>query len=390
MLRRGALVAAFAAAVLLPTATASGASQVKLAVVPLPKSALGAAGRSLSLARDSGVVTNTHAAAEATKVTPDQLKRLGRVTGYRLDYGDPFDAGPGVTAVRTEISRYRSAASARNGLAFWRRDELKPLVPKKFATGVSFSLHPIPFSGVPGPRWAYGLSITVKGLKALHSSDAEFQQGPYVLEVSVTGSSAAAVARLGSALAHELSHRLALAQAGRLAARPVALPPPLKPGPPAHGPKPADMVLTKADVGSPSTIRRQHYTSPKDAGDQYASSAFDLEMSPAGRFDNLVHEVLVAASEREAKYFAAIAVGQTVAVLGKAPATPVDLSGVGDHARAALVQQGNGAGGAAVIALCRGPYLGFIIAQSFSPLSTADVRKLARLAVKRLDAGFAR
>ena len=210
-----------------------------------------------------------------------------------------------------------------------------------------------------------------------------------MLEVSVTGSSAAAAARLASALAHKLSHRLALAQAGRLSARSVALPPPLKPGPPAHGPRPADMVLTKSDVGTPATIRRQRYTSPKDAGDQYASSAFELEMSPAGRFDYLVHEVFVAASDREAKYFAAIAVGQTVAVLGKARATRVGLNGVGDHARAALVQQASGAGGAAVITLYRGSYLGFVIAQNFSPLSTADVRKLARLVVKRFDSGFA-
>ena len=54
MVRTGALVAAFVAAVLLPVAAASGASQLKLALLPLPRAALGQDGRSLSLAPDSG------------------------------------------------------------------------------------------------------------------------------------------------------------------------------------------------------------------------------------------------------------------------------------------------------------------------------------------------
>jgi len=36
----------------------------------------------------------------------------------------------------------------------------------------------------------------------------------------------------------------------------------------------------------------------------------------------------------------------------------------------------------------RGSYLGFVVAERIKPLTTADVRKLARLAAKRLDAGF--
>ena len=100
MLGRGALGAAFVAAVLLPVAAASGASQLKLALLPLPRAALGQDGRSLSLAPDSGSDSNAHAASQTTgNVTAAQLKRLGRISGYVLDYGTPFSDSPAVSSM---------------------------------------------------------------------------------------------------------------------------------------------------------------------------------------------------------------------------------------------------------------------------------------------------
>jgi hypothetical protein len=102
------LAGVFAAAVLVPAAsdqTPIKVTLVKLTRVPLPKSALGPAGSSLPLARDSGVVSNTKAASQSSAgVTARKLTRLGRVTGYLLDYGNPFGSGAGIREIQTAAS----------------------------------------------------------------------------------------------------------------------------------------------------------------------------------------------------------------------------------------------------------------------------------------------
>ena len=390
-IRRGLLILTLAAAVLVPAAAAGSSQPLKLAIVPLPRSALGAAGRSLPVARDSGIVSNALAASYATaKVTAGQLRRLGRVTGYLLDYGTAFGSGAGIHEIQTQIDRYRSVAAAGKGLAFWRRDELRgPSLLKKF--GLDLSLKELQLSGVSGPRWSYAGTLSVKGLPPMHGVDAEFQQGQYLLDVSVSASSTAAAVRLIPEVAHKLYRRFQLALAGRLHAAPVKLPRALEPGPPPHGPKPADLVLKKADVGSPATIQHQAYSKPSAALDQNALSAYDLTMSPAGSFIELSQEMLVGGGKLEVKYFSAVLLGEAAYGLGSnSQPTPVDLGTVGDNGRGGLVKlavAGHTAY-AALVVLSRGLYLDFVLATRLSPISNADVRKLAGLAAKRLDAGF--
>jgi hypothetical protein len=388
---RALLLSTLAGLLLLSAAAASGASQLKLAIVPLPKPALGAAGRSLPLARDSGIVSNAQAASQATaRVTPGQLTRLGRVTGYLLDYGNPFGSGAGIQEIQTEIDEYRNAADAGRGLVFWRRDELKgPSLLKKF--GLELSLKKLQLPGVAGARWSYGGKLSIKGLRPIDGVDAEFQQGRYVLDVSVTAGSSSAASRLAPRIAQSLYRRMGLALAGRLHATPVTLPRPLKPGPPAHGPKPANMVFTKADLGSSSTIQHKGYVKPRNAVDQNALSAYDLTMAPAGSFLEASQEVIVGGGKLEVKYFAAVLLGEAAYGLGgKSQPTPVDLGGVGDNARGGVVKVAvaGQASSAALIVLSRGVYLDFVLAARLSTISKADVRKLAGLAAKRLDAGF--
>lgn len=92
MRTRVLLVAVLGALWLVPFGSAAAFSpSVNMALVPVPKSALGPAGHSLPLARDSGTVSNALAASESSgDVTPKQLNKLGRVGGYLLDYGNPF------------------------------------------------------------------------------------------------------------------------------------------------------------------------------------------------------------------------------------------------------------------------------------------------------------
>jgi len=390
-IRRRAGVAALAVAILVPGAAASGTAHVDLAIVPLPKSAIGAAGRSLPLARDSGVVSNADAASNATaKVTPAQLTRLGRVTGYLLDYGTPFGGRTGIREIQTEIDRYRSVTDASSGLAFWRRDELKgPSLLKTF--GLRLSLRKLQLPGVTGASWSYDGTLAVKGLKSMHGVDAAFQQGQYVLDVSVSASSAVSAQRLAPTIARGLYQRARLALAGRLHAGPVTLPRPLQPGPPQRGPKPADMVLTKSDFGGSSTIQHQGYWKPKNSLDQNALSVFDQTIAPAGSFLVVSQEVLVGGSRLEVKYFAAVLLDEAAYGIGSTSRpTPVTVSGVDDNARAGIVKvaAGGRTGNAAVLVLSRGSYLDFVVATRLSPISIAEVLKLARSGAQRLDAGF--
>lgn len=384
MVARGAAVAAVVAAILLPVASASGsAQQLKLAVLPLPKSALGSAGHSLPLAADSGADSNTHAAAQGTgDFTAKQLKHLGRVSGYLLDYGSPFSDSSGVSQIETEVERYRSAAKARRGLAFWRKQELDVRLLKKFGLHVTFKK--LALSNLHHPYWAYLTTLSANGLSPLHGVDAQMLAGDYLLDVNVAGPPAEAE-RLVPTLVRKFDQRLRLAESGHLHAKPVTLPHP-KAGPPAHGPKPSRMVLTRSDVGKPTTIRHGGYVSPKNSFDEYALSAYDLAMAPAGSFGFLQQEVSATRTAVEVRYFAAVAAG-AFSSGGLGTVTPVDLSSVGDNAFGEILQISSGGQSVdeALLVLSRNKYLDFLSVATKSKLTTSDVQALAQKAAQRLN-----
>jgi hypothetical protein len=387
--RKVLLGAALAAAVLVPGAAASTTTRLNLALVPLPKSTLGAAARHLPIAHDSGVVSNSEAASNASgHVTAKQLKSAGRVSGYLLDYGSPFRSSAGIHEIQTEIDRYRSAAAARKGFAFWRHQELEH--PPLRNSGIRFSVKELQLSGLPRPSWAYAGSVSIKGLKPVSGVDSEIRYGPYLLDVSVGASSNAEASRLVPTIARHLYARLRLALAGRLHASPVAVPPALKPGPPPHGPKPAALVLRPADLGNGSKVLHKGYVKPRGSLDRTALSVYDLTVAAQGSFPVLSQEVVVGSSKLEMQYFGAIVLAAGVGSGQAVKATPVDLSGFGDNARGEVAQtaiNGQNVREAAVV-LTRGPYLDFAIEVAPSAFTAADVRKLAGLAAKRLDGGF--
>ncbi|HEU5243065.1 MAG TPA: hypothetical protein VFU33_01575 [Gaiellaceae bacterium] len=378
------MAVAVVAAVLVPVASAS--PQPRLALLPLPRMELGAAGRSLPLAADSGVDSNAHAASQTTgNVTAARLKRLGRISGYLLDYGTPFTDSPRVSEIQTEVERYRTAAAARKSLGFWRKQELDDRALKAFGLDVSFEK--VALAHVANPYWAYLNVGRIQGLKPVYAVDAELVDGAYLLDVSIGAGSPGAAKRLAPVIAQKLLRRFHLAQEGRLHAKPIKLQP-AKPGPPARGPKPSRTVLTRVDVGSPTTIRHAGYVSPRKAFDQYSVSAYDLAMAPAGSYAAVEQEVSVARSALEVKYFAALAAGALAqAAGGGGAATKVDLGSVGDNAFGELVQASAGGSSAseAIVVLSRGKYLDFVVGAAAAKLTAADVQSIAHKAAHRLN-----
>src|SRR5581483_9254881 len=292
--------------------------------------------------------------------------------------------------IQTEIDSYRSSADAREGLAFWRRDELKNGPLKKL--GFHISVRKVQLSGVPKPNWAYAESVSLSGLKPIEGVDAAFQVGRYVLDVSAAGGSTKASVGLVPTVAHRFEQRLRLALAGRLKAKAVKLPVE-RAGPPAHGPKPAGMVLRAADGGKGSKVIHKGYSKPKSSFDENDVSVYQLAMELGGSSPQfLSQEVLVGGSKLEAEYFAAVAMAGFAASGGSgAKATSVDLGDVGDNARGELLKASANGQTAyeAVISLSRGSYLDFLVLASASAVTAADVHNLAHVAAKRLNAAFA-
>ena len=152
------------------------------------------------------------------------------------------------------------------------------------------------------------------------------------------------------------------------------------------------MVLTRSDVGSPATIRKAGYVSPRKAFDEYSISAYDLTMAPAGSYGQLQQEASVARSALEVKYVAALAAGALAHGGGAAgTATPVKLSGIGDNAKGELVRISVGGTSAseAIVVLSRGKYFDFVVGASLNKLSADDVRSLAHKAAHRLNLAVA-
>jgi hypothetical protein len=388
MVKRGLVAVAFVAAILVPVASAS--PQLELAVLPLPRTDLGTAGHSMNLAADSGVDSNAHAASQTTgNVTAARLKGLGRVSGYLLDYGTPFSDSPAVSEIQTEVEQYRTAAAAGNSLGFWRKQELDNRALKAF--GLDVTAKKVALEHVSDPYWAYLTIGRIHGLKPIYAVDAELVDGAYLLDVSVAAGSPGAAKRLAPVIAQKLIRRFRLAQEGRLHAKAVKIQAG-KPGPPARGPKPSRVVLTRSDLGSPATIRGAHYVSPRNAFDSYAISAYDISMAPAGSYADLEQEVSVARSALEVKYFSALAAGALAHAAGAAgTATKVNLSAVGDDAFGELVQvsAGTSSGSESIVVLSRGKYLDFVVAVSTTKLSTADVQTLAQKVAHRLNLAVA-
>ena len=273
-------VALVAAASLVPAASAARSHAVKLALVPLPKSAIGASVQAFPLAHDSGPVSNADAALHASGATAKTFKKLGRLNGYVLEYGNAFTGAAGVTDVHTGIDRYRTAADARRALAFWKQQDAK----LGALDNPAFSVTSVPVE-VPAPaartsHFAYVTSYSASNIAPVSGIDEQIADGRYVLDVIVTAGDASTAEALAPELAQRLDARFRLARAGHLHAKPLKLPK-LEAGPPRGGPDLSTLALRKSDLVGKVTVSKRYVADPA------AVSDYSVFMLPAGPFDAL-------------------------------------------------------------------------------------------------------
>lgn len=372
---------ALAAVVLVPTASAGHVRSAKLSLIPLPRSSLGSAARGMTLAQDSGVRPNS-------AVSPG-FELVGRISGYLLDYGDAFRGGAGVTAIESAVNKYRSARGAKRAVAFARTQDAAGVAALNDA-GLAFTGKSLTRPNLGGRSFAFVWTSSTAGIDPVSIVDLQWSSGRFTLQVQVAAGMSTEAEPLARKLAKRLDKRLRLGLAGRLHGKSVRLPPRPKAGPPQGGPPLAPLALQALDFGGPATVQYQTYAVAPPAISEY-----DIDIQPAGAFDDLTQSIDWWPNVNEAAFYSRIEVVLTAelleALVGTDPQiTPVDVSSIGDAKQAEILHFATSSREAyfTIVSLSSGQATNLLLAFSPSAIQPSDVQNLAQLAANRLDAGL--
>jgi len=386
LLFKGFVLAVLVAAVVVPAASAKSGTGVRLSVLPLPKSAIGPAAKSLPLQPDSGVASHYQLAGRGEVLLPtrslpgtprDKLAKLGRISGYALDYGLGASGGADVTEVYTYVDQYKTIADAKRGLALWRSLDrgVTGWIGQSGGGGLAFAITAAKVAPVGSRRFAFLVSYSAANIAPIFGLDEQFTEDRYEADVTVWAGSAAAAKKLAPSLARKLDARIRLAREGRLHAKPVKLP---TPGPPQGGPDLTALALHLSDFGFNYPGYQSNFVPYLDPT---ALSAYHLTTCPPGteRYcpNFLYQDIEWCPSANQASF-----VADFWAAWGVRGRSSVDLSGVGDGARGFF---GTGAG---VVVLSSGQLMELIedTGSMFTGLQTSDVQKLAHTAANYINA----
>ncbi len=399
MLAVGVLVATFGS---VGSGAVASVGRPALALMPLATPMLGGGAAGLPLDQDSGVVTNADAARNANgSVTAAQLTRLGRVTGYQLDYNDAaghaLAAGHGLLEVTTGVDLYRSADAARKGLAFWRHDATN--LARLRAAGISVSVKTFGAAGVPRPSFGWSGVVKLKGKPSVYGVEIAFVSGQLTADISVSAADAGSRRAYAVSLANELASRIRGVLAGRIKGPPVSLPGKAKAGPPPNGPDLSSLTLTPSDLGG-GAVKQQGYRLDKDLS---PISEYSRTMSPAGPFPVVQEQVALFHSATEAGYkysvlASTLSSSKALTLFGSANGvtsyhpTRVTVHG-GDEAvaiRATVGLTGGRSVSEALILVRTGATTEFVVvgAPATAPVPVGEIQGLAAAVAARAAAGL--
>jgi hypothetical protein len=380
---------AVVAALVVPTASAGRARQttvrVKLALLPLSKAQIGLrkVDGPFPIAQDSGPVTNVAAAEMSLTGTPATFKKLGRVGGYTLAYGHAFGGCGCMTRIQTSVERYKTAADAKNALAFWKNDDAQ-VVRLNVESGFTVDAHR--FSNGAGhagtSRFKYFVEYNAgPSGGAAQVVDERFADGKYVGQVE-TYSGTQTPALPVAPLAEKLDKRLQLALAGRLHARAVRLPPKLKAGPPPGGPDLSTLGLQTTDLapGSATLGNHAYFVDP------LALSEYEITFQPGGRYAAVGQKIEWYSSASEAAFRSVYDEAFSAAVVASRVQQPtitsVNLDGIRFGERGTIVSVSGLS--LAIVALASGQATDLVVARSQTPIQPPDVQDLAQSMQTRL------
>jgi hypothetical protein len=376
--KRALVVALVAAAALVPAAAASSQKNhprhVRLSLVPLQTAQLGPLGTSLPIQFGSGTVSNADASTG--------LKKLGRVVGYQLDYGNLYSGGAGVTSIVTEVEQYRTPADAKKGLEFGKKSE-KLVAALYHKIGITTGAHFFKVRAVGSGSFAYVSSMKIPNADPLYTVDEETRSGSFVLHAFVAAGTESSAEHLAPVLMPKLVHRMRQLIDGHLHGTPAKLPPIPPAGPPSSGPDLSTLAVGPSDFTGTSTVANQGYGT-----DPTTVSSYEIDLRPAGPFQEVQQIIRWYANDNEATWegtlFATIFSGNAL--------TPVDLGSAGDNAQAVIGKGEDDSGNPlfiAIVAMWRGQAVDIAIAVNPTTIQPSAVQTLAQAMANRLNAGLA-
>jgi hypothetical protein len=371
-MRKALLAAVLAAAVFVPDASASAPHRVRLAQVPLPKSLLGTDAQAFAVAYDSGPVSNASAASHTSDATKSTFTKLGRVSGYALEYGNAFTGEPGLTDVHTNIEQYKTKADARRGLAFWKKEDSKLSALNQPGFSVLNVQVKVPLVG--SRHFAYLTTYRAANIASVSGIDEQFVEGKYVLEVIVTAGTPSIATALVPALARKLDSRLKLALSSRLHAKAVRVPQ-QKAGPPVGGPDLTKLALKGSDLVGKVSADKEFLADPA------AISDYSVLMLPAGPFDILDQEIEWYPVANEASFFADV---ENAAALAQKNTTALDLSTIGDGAQGSITTSSSFDTGQ--LFFSSGQLAEFVVMAKAGSINQTAVTNVAQTVANKIDA----
>jgi len=253
-----------AAAALALALQADAATTPPLSGLVVPRSELGRLAAGLQVSLISGEVDNARAANESydDNATPASVARAGRVSGYRLIYGDPgYEAirrGSGLIDLGTSLEYFKTARQAAAYELKWLAD-LRRARGRNLQGVVVERISTFPVGGL-GPL-AIGLRITERfGSKRMYLTYVDFQIAGLLCESAIRRGDPASADAEAVAVARLLATRISRYASGKLKPKAVTLPRPLGASRPGKGaPDLPALVLRAADLKAPSLVVGEGY-----------------------------------------------------------------------------------------------------------------------------------
>jgi hypothetical protein len=282
-------------------AGAAPAPPSPLARLVLQRSDLGRAAAGLQIELISGEISNARAADDSFDPadTATSLAKAGRLTGFRLIYGDPgFEAlrrGRGLIDLGTSLDYFKTPKQASAYEAKSIRDvrrsrgqNLGGVVVGRVST---FRVRGLGTAAI-------GVRVVQRiGDKPIYNTYVDFQLGRLICEAAVRRADSSKAETEAVAIAQLLADRILRYSQGTLVAKAVTLPRPLGTSRPRPGAPDLEKMVLKASDLEPAVVAQQGYAPDDNA---MASYFRRFSLQPRSGLFLLRNAVALERSEREA------------------------------------------------------------------------------------------
>lgn len=269
-----------AGAALTPSPPRQEVTRAELALMVLPKTALGPAAARFTVDPTSGFTTNDDVATASLDLreTVSTIAQAGRIVGYELAYSDPrssaIAARSGMLDITTRVDLFRTSLAAKRYFAAKVGDRRRVRTGES-VPGVRIASSRFAVAGIGDEALGRRASRQPPGKPALFDTAVLFRVGRLHGRVTISRADRADAGAQATALARELAQRMRDVLQGTIAGRPVPLPARTSSGRPVGEPDLARLVLVLGDLPAGAATTNDGYVRDTGAVAAYDRS-FDL------------------------------------------------------------------------------------------------------------------